>query len=217
MNPLDVASESARRRRYFNSSSCIRWISRSVPPLKRVNALGHEIGEHDAVGNGRVFQRRAVGVGDRLHQQPDHVLAAGKESLEQLADRSSPGRRKNSSPRGVEKRRSRLRPALANRSISSRVKSARSKRGGQREHRVVEADVLELHDRIGDLAGPIPPAALDHADRKAVQRDIEDVPAGPAEPGGHAAELVMLLEQAARCGRRGPACWRPSGRPARCR
>ena len=38
---------------------------------------------------------------------------------------------------------------------------------------------------------------------KAVQRDVEDVPAGPLEPGGHAAELVVLLEQqhaAARAG-----------------
>ena len=30
---------------------------------------------------------------------------------------------------------------------------------------------------------------------KAVQRDIEDVPAGPLEPGGHAAQLVVLLQQ----------------------
>ena len=30
---------------------------------------------------------------------------------------------------------------------------------------------------------------------KAVQGDIEDVPAGALEPGGQAAELVVLLEQ----------------------
>ncbi len=42
---------------------------------------------------------------------------------------------------------------------------------------------------------PVAPAAFDHAVRKAVQRDIEDVPAGPLEPGGHAAELVVLLQQ----------------------
>ena len=43
--------------------------------LERVHALGHEVREDDAVGERRVFQRRAVGVGDRLHQQPHHVLA----------------------------------------------------------------------------------------------------------------------------------------------
>ena len=53
-------------------------------------------------------------------------------------------------------------------------------RGGQREHRVVEADVLELHDRVGDLRRPVAAAALDHADGKAVQRDVEDVPAAAA-------------------------------------
>ncbi len=54
---------------------------------------------------------------------------------------------------------------------------------------------LQLHDRVGDFLRPIAAAALDHADRKAVQRDIEDVPAAALEPGGHAAELVVLLEQ----------------------
>ena len=28
-----------------------------------------------------------------------------------------------------------------------------------------------------------------------MQRDVEDVPAGALEPGGHAAELVVLLEE----------------------
>ena len=50
----------------------------------------------------------------------------------------------------------------------------------QREHRVVEADVLQLHDRVGDFLRPVAAAALDHADRKAVQRDVEDVPAAAA-------------------------------------
>ena len=67
--------------------------------------------------------------------------------------------------------------------------------GDQREHRVVEADVLQLHDRVGDLGGPVAAAALDHADGKAVQRDVEDVSARPLEPGGQPAELVVLLQQ----------------------
>ena len=68
-------------------------------------------------------------------------------------------------------------------------------RRGEREHRVVEADVLELDDRIGNLAGPVAAAALDHADRETVQRDIEDVAPLALEPSGHAAELIMVLQQ----------------------
>ena len=67
--------------------------------------------------------------------------------------------------------------------------------GREREHRVVEADVLQLHDRVGDFAAPIAAAALDHADGKAVQRDVEDVPAAAAEPGGQPAQLVVLFGQ----------------------
>ena len=43
--------------------------------------------------------------------------------------------------------------------------------------------------------GPVAAAAFDHADRKTVQRNIENVAAGPAKPSGHAAEFVMLLQQ----------------------
>jgi protein SCO1/2 len=66
---------------------------------------------------------------------------------------------------------------------------------GEREHRVVEPDVLELHNRIGDFTGPVAAAALDHADREAMQRDIEDVPTRPFEPGSHSAQFVMLLAE----------------------
>ena len=68
-------------------------------------------------------------------------------------------------------------------------------RGGEREHRVIEPDVFELHDRVGDFLRPVAAAAFDHAVGEAVERDIEDVAAGPLEPGGHAAELVVLFEQ----------------------
>lgn len=53
-------------------------------PLERIHAFRHEVREDDAVGQGRVFQRGAVGVGDRLHQQADHVVAAGEKLFKQL-------------------------------------------------------------------------------------------------------------------------------------
>jgi hypothetical protein len=51
------------------------------------------------------------------------------------------------------------------------------------------------HDRVGDLPRPVLAARLDHPDRKAVQRDIEDVAALAREPGRQPAELVVVLEQ----------------------
>ena len=67
--------------------------------------------------------------------------------------------------------------------------------GREREHRVVEADVLQLDDRVGDFAAPIAAAALDHADGKAVQGDVEDMSAAAAEPGGQPAEFVVMFGQ----------------------
>ena len=61
--------------------------------------------------------------------------------------------------------------------------------------RVYEADVLELHDRVGDLPGPVLAAGLDHSNREPVQRDVEDVAPLAREPGGQAAVLVVVLEQ----------------------
>ena len=67
---------------------------------------------------------------------------------------------------------------------------------GQREHRVVESHTFQLHDRVRDLLSPVASTAFDHADRKTVQRDVEDVTAGAFEPRGHATEFVVLFEQA---------------------
>jgi hypothetical protein len=61
--------------------------------------------------------------------------------------------------------------------------------------RVDEADILQLHDQIGDLLRPVLPAGLDHPDRKAVERNIEDMPALAGEPGGQPAKLVVMLEE----------------------
>ncbi len=52
---------------------------------------------------------------------------------------------------------------------------------------------------------PIAAAALDHADGKAVQGHVEDVPAAAAEPGGQPAQLGVLFGQqhgVARAGQR---------------
>ncbi len=93
--------------------------------LEREHSLGHEIREDDAVGDRGIFERGPVGVGDRLHQQANHVLAAWEKPLEQLADR----RRLivvESSCRGQRRRTpARFRPASWNCVVNSRVKSSR--------------------------------------------------------------------------------------------
>ena len=53
--------------------------------LEHEHALGHEVGENNAVGDRGILKRRPVRVGDRLHQQANHIFAAGEEFFEQLA------------------------------------------------------------------------------------------------------------------------------------
>ena len=90
-----------------------------------------------------------------------------------------------------------------NRSIKQLREILAVEGGFEREHRVVEADVLELHDRVGDFGRPVAAAAFDHADGKAVQRDIEDMPALAMKPRGQPAEFVMLFDQQHRMARPG--------------
>ncbi len=162
--------------------------------LERIHPLAHEIGEDDAVADGRVFQRRAVGVGDGFHEQPDDVFPAGEESLEELAG----GRRlivvEVHAPRGVEEPFDGLRRHAE--ALDQKAGEIRPVEGGpQREARVVEANVLQLHDGVGDLGRPIAAAALDHAHRKAVQGHVEQAAAAAAEPGRQAAQLRLLLQE----------------------
>ena len=49
--------------------------------------------------------------------------------------------------------------------------------------------------RVGNLAGPIATATFDHANRKAMQTNVKDMPLGSFEPSGHAPQFVMLFEQ----------------------
>ena len=49
---------------------------------------------------------------------------------------------------------------------------------------------------VGDALAPVLAAGLLHAEREAVQRDVEDVAALAFEPGGEAAVVVVLLEYA---------------------
>src|SRR5438132_4291602 len=59
----------------------------------------------------------------------------------------------------------------------------------------VEADALELDDGLRDVGRPVLAAGLDHADGKAMERDVEDVPTLALEPRRHAAEVVVVLHQ----------------------
>ena len=63
------------------------------------------------------------------------------------------------------------------------------------ELRIDEPHVLQLMNRIGNLLRPILAARLDHAIRKSMKRNIEDVTPRTFEPGSQAAVLIMMLQQ----------------------
>lgn len=120
------------------------------PSLKRKDTFGHEIREDDSVGNCRIFERRAIGVGDRLHQQADDIFPTGEKPVEQFASRGrlivveihSAGRiEKTFDGRAVDLKLSREQ--------ASEVVTIEGCR--QRKHRVVEPDVFQLDDRVGDI------------------------------------------------------------------
>ncbi len=163
-------------------------------PLKRKNAFGHEVGKNDAVADGRVFERAAVGVGDRLHEEADDVFAAGEKFVEELAGGGGLVVIKIHAACSIEKRDDFFFGQLEFLDELIRKIFAR-KTGPHREHGVVEADAVELDDRVGDFLRPVAAARFDHAKRKPVEGDVKDVSAGALEPGGHSAQLVVLFEQ----------------------
>ena len=125
---------------FLRSSASIRRDEPVGAALERVHALRHEVREHDAVGQGRVFQRRAVGVGDRLHQQPHTSSRPGKNRSKSSLRRDRLVVVEVHRPGGVEEFLDACSGATPNRSISSRVKSSRSK--------VVESENIGLSKRM---------------------------------------------------------------------
>ena len=97
--------------------------------------------------------------------------------------------------RAASKKRPTVSAATPKRPTSSRVKSSRSKVVVSENIGLSKRMFFNCTMRIGDLAAPIAAAALDHADRKAVQRDVEDMAAGAAEPRRQPPQLGMLLQQ----------------------
>ena len=162
--------------------------------LKSKDALRHEVREDNAIADGGVFEGAAIGVGDRLHQQANHVLAPGEELVEQLPRGGGLVVIKVHAARFVEKGNhlflchAKLLDQLPSKVLARKTRP-------QRKHRIIEPYAVELYDRVGNLLGPITAARLHHAVRKTMQRDVEDMPAGPLEPRRHAPELVMLLDE----------------------
>ena len=171
MDPLDVAADTdidaiAYKFIFHEPDQSIS------APLERIDPFGHEIGKHDAVADRGVFERAAVGVGDRLHQEANHILAARKESVEQFASREMLVVLKVHLAGRVEKSMYRLRGNLE--LLDQELgKILAIERSGEREHRVIEPNVVELHDAVGDLFSPVPSATLHHAVGEPVERDIE--------------------------------------------
>ena len=61
--------------------------------------------------------------------------------------------------------------------------------------RVVETYIFELDDPMRNILSPVFPQSFNHPAGEPMQGDIHDMPALTFEPGSHAAEFVMLLEQ----------------------
>src|SRR5256712_8244079 len=59
----------------------------------------------------------------------------------------------------------------------------------------VQAESHALDAGLRDVGRPVLAAGLDHADGKAMERDVEDVPTLALEPRRHAAEVVVVLQQ----------------------
>ena len=140
------------------------------------------------------MQRRAVGVSNRLHQQPHDVITAGEKLIEQFANRLRLIVEEVHPAGGVEEP---LHHVVFDAEFLDHNprKIFPIERRPQRKLRVLESNALQLHNRVGDFLRPILSATLFHPEREAVQRDIENVPVFPLEPGGHAAQLVMVLQQ----------------------
>ena len=169
--------------------------------LEGVHAPVHEVGKDDAVGDGRFVQGGAVGIGDRLHEQPVDVGAAGEEAGEQLAGgQAAVVVEIHGADRGeelVDHGGGHTEPLLED---TDEILLAEG--GGQGKLRVVEDDVRQFHDGITDGPAPVLAAGLDHAVGESVQADIEDVPAAP-EPGRQSAQAGVVFEQQHRMARAG--------------
>ena len=137
------------------------------PPLENVDTLAHEIREHYTIGDGRIVQRRAVGVGDGFHQQPPDAGASGEEPLEQIAGSGCAIVIEIHLPNGLEEALDRV--GLDTEVIHQQAGEVRPVEGRlELELGIIEADAFELDDAVGYLFGPILAAALDHPDREAV-------------------------------------------------
>ena len=161
--------------------------------LEGVHPAVHEVGEDDAVGDGRLVQGGAVGIGDRLHEQPVDVGAAGEEAGEQCTGgQAAVVVEIHGVDRGEE---------LVDRGgrdpeplLEDADEVLLAEGGGQGKLRVVEDDVRQLDDGVTDGPAPVLAAGLDHAVGEAVQADIEGMAAAP-EPGGQPAQAAVVLEQ----------------------
>ena len=162
--------------------------------MKDEYPLGHEIGEDDAERDGRVVERRAVGVSDGFEKQALHIRPSREELLEQL-------------PRGAG-------VIVVIVHLAQVCEEGLDGLGGKFELldqdtrkvctiegradvevRIDKTDVLELMNAVGNFLRPVTTRRLNHPMREAMQGNVKDVAAGALEEGGQAAELVMVLEQ----------------------
>ena len=114
-------------------------------PLVDENAFGHEVGKDDAISNRRILERRPVGIRNRLHQQSDDIFATREELFKQLSRCHGLIIVEIHPTSSVEE----LSNAL---SLHSKLRGEQLRKilpiecRGEREHRIVEPDVVQLND-----------------------------------------------------------------------
>ena len=162
--------------------------------LENVNALAHEVGENDSVGDGGFIERGAVCVGDRFEKQAPDVGASGEKFFEEFPRRAF-----------VVVVVIHLREMLE-KSVHALCGNAEFFDENAREvfavksrldieFRIDEADVFELVNRIRDFFAPVFAAGFDHAVRETVERNIENMSARALKIRRQPAELVVVLEK----------------------
>ena len=136
--------------------------------FKGKHTFGHKIRKDDSVGDCRVLKRRTVGVGDRLHQQSHNIASSGKILLKKFTDRQLLFIVKVHPAGSIEKRGNLLgRDSKFFVQQTGKVFPIIARR--QRKHGIIEAHMLELHNRISNFTRPIPSATFDHPHGESVK------------------------------------------------
>ena len=155
--------------------------------------MAHEVSEDDSIGDGGFVQPGAVRVGDRFKQKTPYIRAVREEAIEQIANSVvilvvivHAFQSREESVHGV------LRQFEMVDELGGEIRCV--KRRIQLELRIIETDGFDLNDAIREILSPVFAEGFLHADGKAVEGDIKDMPL-PFEIGSEPADHGMLFDE----------------------